>query len=195
MTRPVPYSVKTYLSSLSERTFQTILENFFRDVCGDSLLRQSAEEHGIDISALIEKDKDLFRKEVTLLIQVKKGNIGAANLRKNIFGQLVEVFTRKLDHSSHNPRRIFLITSGKMTENSWTFINNWNEQIPIPIEVFDIDEIASLLYDHYNSDLNQIKKAAKRGYTIIPSETEEIKLLNKEKTVIISRKTKKSKIN
>ena len=110
-----------------------------------------------------KKDHDFVKRQITVLVQAKKGKVSPKELRTNIFGQMSEMFVRQITNHPfhpHDPRRLLLIINGELSTASRELVTNWNNKMPLPIEYFEIDEISELLYDVYG-DVMEITSALK----------------------------------
>jgi len=184
----VPPDIFEYIRKLKEPPLRRLVDNVLRMRCGHSELSHSSEEYGADVLALITQEKDHLNRSVTILVQVKAKKLNATDLRKDIFGQLVEVFSRKLERypfDKNQPRRILLISNVKETEHVNNVIDSWNSKIPIPIEYLGLEDISQLIFETI-PDLKQIKSATRKeisSITTIP----EIQVVGKEKPIIIKK--------
>ena len=143
-------TIRDYIQTLNEEDFRSVVNKMLEIRCGYSEINHSPSEHGLDISALYGKQNDFVSQNVTVLVQVKVGNLSLADLRSNIFGQMSELFVRMIVQNPFhpwNPRRLLLITTGKLKQEAQNLINNWNDKMPLPIEVFDGQKVAEFLYD------------------------------------------------
>ncbi|MEM2159749.1 MAG: restriction endonuclease [Candidatus Nitrosotenuis sp.] len=184
--------IKNYIKQLNEDDFRTVLKSFLEMKCGYAELWHSSAEHGVDIVALYKKEFDFVKRDITILVQVKKGRIGLKELRTNIFGQMSEMFVRQITTQPFhpfNPRRLLLIISGELSLESRNLIKSWNEKMPLPIELIEIDEISEFLYETFG-DLQPItqlikKKAkpTKKRAAQIPVQNLELSVQGKEDVV------------
>lgn len=150
-------ALRDYIQTLDETDFRSVVNKMLEIRCGYSQIRHSPSEHGMDISALYEKQNDFVSQDITVLVQVKVGILSPADLRHNIFGQMSELFVREITEAPFhpwNPRRLLLITSGRLGEEARNLINNWNDKMPLPIEVFDGQRVAEFLYDDLKTKEN-----------------------------------------
>ena len=143
-----------YLGTLKEKDFQLLLRKYLEDICGWAKIYQGSGEHGLDIAALIESDRDIFNRQVTVMVQAKTGQIGESKWSQIVAGQIGQLYSKKIERSQinpHNPRRILLITTGELTPEAESAVYEWNNKQPIPVEVFEGKEIAKRLIENYES--------------------------------------------
>jgi len=151
------------LQSLPERELRKLIRAFFAKHIARNNVQplHGVGEHGKDAVAVIDKDQ-LGRTQI-LFIQVKKGDISLSKWRNEIMGQMIEALNTPetqfpLGASRDNPRRLLLFISGELKPEAFEAIKNWNQNQPIPVEVFNIFDISSLL----------------RSYGVKPSDFEDL---------------------
>ncbi|MCS4538635.1 MAG: hypothetical protein HYY67_07255 [Thaumarchaeota archaeon] len=105
-------------------------------------------EHGADIVWVVNEYADPLRKKQLVLIQIKASNITLPIWREGLCNQMCQLYywsgsVYGVDRST--PRRFILITSGDITTEARTAIDNWNAKMPIPVEAFGIIDFADWL--------------------------------------------------
>jgi len=191
MNKATPQII-SFIKKLDEPKLTILIDNILRLRCGYSEFGHSAEEYGTDILALIEPENDRLNKPVTIMVQVKAKKLRATELKKEIFGQLTEIFTRKLNRdpfSDYNPRRIILAANVTPTQHVLNAIEYWNATIPIPIEFLGLEHLSDLAYDTFQN-LENIKTSSSSKVYSVPALLDEIKILNQTKPLKLKGKKK-----
>lgn len=160
-----------YLETLDEDKFRVVIVEFLSTFIFKGNIKDyhGVGEHGADIIGAVDRDIDPFRKFQIVHIQVKKGRISLTKWRKNLCGQLAEVFspsTYPRETGDDNSRRILLIYSGKLTQPASDAISNWNRKVPIPVEVLSGRQLAELMVKRYRLKLEDIKEWLKTPITL-----------------------------
>lgn len=160
----------TYFKTLDEDKFRAVILNFLSTFIfkGNIMDYHGVGEHGADIIGAVDRDIDPFGKFQIVHIQVKRGKISLTKWRKNLCGQLAEVFspsTYPRETSDDNSRRILLIYSGKLTQPASDAISNWNKIVPIPVEVLSERQLAELMVKGYKLNLQRVKEWLKTPAT------------------------------
>jgi len=154
LSSPEVIATETYLGTLQEDDFRIILKAFFERRCGPTRMDHSVSEHGLDLASVYKGEYDFVDQDITIMIQAKVGRVAPKELRENIFGQLSELFVREIKlqpFHPHNPRRILLIVAGELSPESRILVDNWNDKIPVPIEILEINRISELLIEEYQT--------------------------------------------
>jgi hypothetical protein len=85
---------------------------------------------------------------------MKKGNTTLGEWHQKLCGQLTELFCRPPNRpnvDNYFSRRIILLTSGVPQSGVLVAINNWNQKLPLPIELVDGLQFTRMLIDRgYN---------------------------------------------
>ena len=180
MSSPEVIATKSYLATLNEDQFRNILKNFLERRCGPTRMDHSVSEHGLDIASVYKGHHDFVYQDITIMVQAKVGKISPKQLRENIFGQLSELFVREIKlqpFHPHNPRRILLIVAGELSPESRKLVENWNDKIPVPVEILELEGITELLIEEYQT-LNTVKQLA--SGVEIPAQTPSIQTVGSE---------------
>jgi len=177
--------IKNYLSKLKEDKFRILLKDFLSKRCGPTTIYHSVSEHGLDLATVYLGDNDFIDQDITIMIQAKVGKVSPKELRENILGQMSELFVRTIKDKpfhEHNPRRLLLIVAGILTKEGRDLVSNWNEKMPLPIEIIELDKMSGFLFDAY-LDLGNVKRVIGGKEPIFKplpiSETEQIRTLGK----------------
>jgi hypothetical protein len=155
--------IKNYLAPLDEDTLRKIVYSIFYTYLSDGDIQDyhGQGEHGLDLVGSVSEKWDPFGKKEVYLIQIKCGRLSLPKWRKDLSGQLAEAFcsiTLPRNANKGNPRRLIIILNGQLKPGTFDAIRNWNERIPIPIEVLDITGLAKLFVEKYGLTLDTIKK-------------------------------------
>src|SRR5579871_1532556 len=83
------------LRALTETQLRYFLTDFLRKYIGQTThLVHGNVEHGADIIVVMNSQNDPLNKGQTLFIQAKAGNVGLAEWRQNLAGQIAEMYYR-----------------------------------------------------------------------------------------------------
>lgn len=155
--------VLKFLNSLTENDLRSLLYAFLYEHIskGKVQMYHGTGEHGVDIVASVDKEFDPIDKNETLLIQVKKGDISLREWRRNLYGQMSEVFCSSISPPGviePTVRRIVLVCIGTLKPEVYDSIRMWNEKIPIPIEILDSVDLSTLFVQRYNFTVDSLKE-------------------------------------
>lgn len=167
--------VRAYLQTINEDDFRKIFMHFLERRCGETREYHGSTEHGLDIASVYDGKYDFINNNVTILIQAKVGRVSLPQLRENIFGQMAELFSRKITISPfhpHNPRRLLLVVAGEINNNALELVEKWNDQMPIPIELLELNRVSELLWEEYE-DIEKLRKIVAGEPLDEPEELEE----------------------
>ena len=154
-----------YLRSLSEEQLRKILRSFFaREISrGNVQLYHGFGEHGVDIQAVIDREKDALAEDQVIYAQVKKGDLKLDDWMNRVAGQLGEALrstTFPRGTGRDNPRRLLLVLNGEMTPEVHEAIRSWNQTQPLPVQILDIHKLADLFCSKYKLKISDLKKLA-----------------------------------
>lgn len=149
-----------FIIGLDERRLRNVIYNFFVKIEELTYITHGSLEYGADLILYQTEKNDILGRVMVILFQIKKGELNSIVWRNSLHSQLYELYDREIKippfDSNLIPRRIVLITSGKMTENVITIIHRMNSKNHIPIEYFDGRRLVELLISR-GYDLNQAK--------------------------------------
>ncbi|MHB1909288.1 MAG: restriction endonuclease [Nitrososphaerales archaeon] len=154
-----------WLRSLNEDQLRKFIKYFFERNLGSPVsIIHGTGEHGADIVATIDKNTDPLGKGQILLVQVKVNDVDLAGWRENLANQISELYYHRLrvpEVYLGQPRRMLLITSGEINPEANAAIFEWNNMLPIPIEVFSGYSFAEFLFNHNfrRTEIEEFNKA------------------------------------
>jgi hypothetical protein len=135
------------LSKLTEPKIRKLLKNYSEKEIGDSAILHGIGEHGIDVVTFVREINDPVGLRQVLLFQAKTKKITLGDWRKNLAGQLSEMYFRTisaLNINENSPRRIILVYN-EMNSFAHEAVSDWNRKMPVPVELMSLNALANVL--------------------------------------------------
>jgi hypothetical protein len=141
---------REYLTILKERQVWDLLVEFFiyRGIHADIV--HGVGEHGMDVVARVNAQKDFLQKGYYIVTQAKTGKLDIDGCR-DVLRQIIEASYYRITHPNYAdcllPRRIVLVVVGEVTEQARNSIIEYNLKHDVKIEVFALNDLIKLFAD------------------------------------------------
>ena len=139
--------LRSHLKSLNEDALRALILEFYICQGVAAAIVHGTGEHGIDVLAHVDRDKDFLGRGYNLLVQVKKGDLTLPRWRDKVLGQLGEAAYYRPSHHLYmerHGRRLILLVAGSTTGPARDSIHQFNTQHEVVVEIWELDQLITL---------------------------------------------------
>lgn len=139
--------LRAYLESLEERQVWSLLVEYFVYQGIQAAIVHGTGEHGMDVVAYVNQEKDFLRRGYNIIAQAKTGKLDLDTWRKDVLFQILEMPYYRIPHQDyvdHLPRRVVLVVTGEITYEARNSIEEFNKKHDVTIEAFELTDLIRL---------------------------------------------------